>query len=252
MSPAERPPVWFRYTFVSKDGGRKSFEVRLDPVNMRLLDMPAESTLPEWTKLDNAKCSNCPLSSETTPRCPAAAALAGVVDGFRDVLSYEEGEVVVESEGRTTTRRAAVQRTLPSLIGLYMACSGCPILEKMKPMARHHLPFANMDETAYRVVTMYAAAQVARARKGLSADFAFDGLRRLYDDINKVNADFCVRLRSAAREDSLFNSIVNLDLFAAVMKMPQRGRVDEVFELFAGYLRDGAAPPPPPPPSARP
>ncbi|MBI3564725.1 MAG: hypothetical protein HY079_05975 [Elusimicrobia bacterium] len=245
MNPAERPPVWFRYTFVAKDGGRKAFEVRLDPTTMRLLDQPAEETLPEWTRLDAGKCGNCPLKSETTPRCPAAVSLAGVVEGFRDVLSYEEGEVIVESEGRTTTKRAAVQRTLPSLIGLYMACSGCPILEKLKPMARFHLPFAGLDETAYRVVTMYAAAQVVRARKGLAPDFSFDGLRGMYDEINKVNADFCGRLRLAAHEDSLFNSIVSLDLFAAVIKMPQRGRMEEVFDLFKGYLRD--EPPPPPP-----
>lgn len=229
-------PASFRYTFVSKDGARKVFTVNLDPVTMRLLPEERTGPLPEWTKLDAGKCGNCPLSSDTTPHCPAAAALAGVVEGFRDVLSYEEAEVIVESEGRTTTKTAAVQRTLPSLIGLYMASSGCPILEKLKPMARFHLPFATLEDTAYRVVTMYATAQFVRARNGLSADFKMEGLRSLYDQINRVNSDFCGRLRAAASEDSLFNSIVSLDLFAAVMKIPLRGRVDAVFDLFAGYL----------------
>ncbi len=236
MTPALPAPVWFRYTFISKSGGRKVFEVRLDPSSARLLPERAAAPLPEWTRLDAGKCGNCPLSSDTTPHCPAAAALAGVVEGFRDVLSYEEAEVIVEGDGRTTTKTAAVQRTLPSLIGLYMASSGCPILEKLKPMARFHLPFSSLEDTAYRVVTMYATAQFVRARQGLPADFKMDGLRDLYSQINQVNADFCGRLRAAAEEDSLFNSIVSLDLFAAVMKIPLRGRVDAVFDLFAGYL----------------
>lgn len=234
-------PIWFRYTFISKDRGRKVFEVRLDPATARLIPEESPSPPPAWTLLDVGKCENCPLSSAASPRCPAAVALAGVVAGFRDVLSYEEAEVVVETEGRVYSKRAAVQRTLPSLIGLYMASSGCPILEKLKPMARFHLPFASLDDTAYRVVTMYAAAQLVRARQGLVPDWDLEGLRRLYDEINIVNRGFCGRLRTAASEDSLFNSIVSLDMFAAIMKMPQRGKIDMVLDLFRGYLSDGSA-----------
>jgi len=245
MSPDQPAPIWFRYTFVAKDGVRKVFEVRLDPATLRLVPEERTKPLPEWTKLEVGQCENCPLTPKESPRCPAAVALAGVVEGFRDVLSYEETEVIAESEGRTSTRKAAVQRSLPSLIGLYMACSGCPILEKLKPMARFHLPFASLDETAYRVVTMYAAAQLARARRGLKPDWDLAELRHLYDEINRVNIGFCGRLREAASEDSLFNSIVSLDLFAAILKAPQRGKVEMVLDLFAGYLRDDPPPPPP-------
>lgn len=240
---SEPSPVWVRYTFVAKDGGRKTFEVRLDPQTLRLIPEEGAAAPPEWTKLESGQCENCPLKPEDSPRCPAAVALAGVVEGFRDVLSYEEAQAIVETEGRTSTKTAAVQRTLPSLIGLYMACSGCPILEKLKPMARFHLPFASLDETAYRVVTMYAAAQLVRAKDGKTPDLEFEGLRALYDEINKVNVGFCGRLRAAASEDSLFNSIVSLDLFASVIKVPKRGKLEMVLDLFEGYRRDDGARP---------
>lgn len=241
---SETAPVWFRYTFVAKDGGRKVFEVKLDPQTMRLVPEERGGPPPDWTRLEVGQCENCPLTPEESPRCPAAVALAGVVEGFRDVLSYEEAQVIAETEGRATAKTAAVQRTLPSLIGLYMACSGCPILEKLKPMARFHQPFSSLDETAYRVVTMYAAAQLVRARAGKEPDWDFEGLRRLYDEINKVNVGFCGRLREAASEDSLFNSIVSLDLFASVIKVPRRGKLEMVLDLFAGYLRDEDGAPP--------
>ena len=243
MSNPEENGVWFRYTFVLPDGGRKVFEARLDPATMLLVPEERAEPLPEWTKLDSGKCGNCPLNSRETPHCPAAVALSGVVKGFRDVISYEETEVVVESEGRSFSKKAAVQRTLPSLIGLYMATSGCPILEKLKPMARFHLPFASIDETAYRVVTMYAAAQMIRAQRGLTTDWKMEGLQSLYDEIAKVNVDFCGRLRAAVSQDSLFNSIVSLDVFASVMKAPELGKIEEVLALFAAYVRDDAPPP---------
>ena len=36
-----------------------------------------------------------------------------------------------------------------------MATAGCPWTDRLRPMARFHLPFANEAETVYRSVSMY-------------------------------------------------------------------------------------------------
>ena len=53
-----------------------------------------------------------------------------------------------------------------SLIGIYMVTSGCPIMDKLRPMARFHLPFASTEETIYRAISTYLLGQYFLEQKG--------------------------------------------------------------------------------------
>jgi len=46
-----------------------------------------------------------------------------------------------------------------------------PIFEKLKPMVRFHLPFASIEETKYRAISMYLLAQYFLYQQGSQPDW---------------------------------------------------------------------------------
>src|SRR5208282_5877645 len=110
-----------------------------------------------------------------------------------------------------------VAKTVPlaqgvrSLVGLVMAASGCPILDRLKPLVRTHQPFANWDETAFRVIGSYLLAQYFIAKRGGKPDWELEKLVEFYDEIKLVNKSFCERLRSFCLQDAPINAVVELD-----------------------------------------
>ena len=85
--------------------------------------------------------------------------LAGLIDLFHDSISYDKVDVSIETESRHYSKNTALHNALASLVGVLLATSGCPVLGKLKPMVRHHLPLASVQETIYRVLSMYLLAQ---------------------------------------------------------------------------------------------
>ncbi len=51
------------------------------------------------------------------------------------------------------------QQAMSSVLGLIMATAGCPWTDRLRPMARFHLPFASEAETVYRSVCMFLLAR---------------------------------------------------------------------------------------------
>lgn len=224
-----------QYSFLFEDGSRKEFDVSLECGGLNCAaDGP---TLPDWVSLRQNQCPSCPLSSETTPCCPAALQLAHVVTSFADCTSFEEVSVTVRTEQRTYTKRITLQLGVSALIGLVMATSGCPVLEYLKPMARFHLPFASAEETEYRMVSMYLVAQLKRQAKGLDPDWSMEGLKGIYAKVTEINASFAKRLREAASNDANMNALVNLDCFAKSAPWVVKTKLNDLDPLFEAYLR---------------
>jgi hypothetical protein len=213
-SPTQKPDtVTFRYRFRFQNGEEKTFPVQLDAVTLSLLSPPKPS-YPEWTKLGHHQCPNCPLNEAEHPRCPAAVSLVELVEAMSDSTSHEVADVTIESEARRYEKRTSVQQGVSSLTGLYMATSGCPIMGRLRPMVRHHLPFATVEETEYRVLSMYLLAQYLIAKRGGTPDWELKRLRELYEDIRAVNRAFSERLAAIPAEDANLNALVILDTFA--------------------------------------
>ena len=236
--------IWFRYIFTLDNGRRRQFEVHLDPETLNIVPPPGVKEPPSWTTLEYAACAHCPLPPASR-HCPIAVNIAPVVEEFGDVISCRNAEVLVETQERSFYKKGSAQETLFPLIGIYMAASGCPAMEKLKPLTRHHLPFASIEETIYRVITMYVTAQYMRMQNGLEPDWELRGITELYDTINKVNASFCERLSKAVKQDSIVNSVVILDAFAQLVKTPSKKNVAALRRIFAPYLEEQPVPPPP-------
>ncbi len=227
------------YRFRFPDGEEQLFSVELDKKTCALVQPPRES-YPDWTKLEYRQCGNCPLKKEEYPRCPVAVSIIDIVEFFYDAQSVESAEVIVETAQRSVTRgQTALYPAISSLIGIHMVSSGCPILDKLRPMVRYHLPFANTDETIYRALSMYVLAQYFRKKEGLEPDWELSGLSKIYQDINAVNIDFSRRLKRDTQSEATTNAITSLDCFAQIIEFSiTEEMLEDVEQMFRGYLED--------------
>jgi len=214
----------YRYNFRFNDGTEKSYEVDPDAAPTAPFDLPF------WTKLDYHKCPGCPLPSVRGAICPTAASLSEVLADFQQRPSTEVCDVEVVSRRRSYHARVSVQMGLRSLIGLVMPSSGCPILGRLRVLARYHLPFADHDETLFRVVGSYLMLQYVRENKGLEADWELRGVRRLYEELQSVDAAFTDRIREAATEDATVNALVSLFSLATMVTLSLQDDLERVLQ----------------------
>jgi len=246
-SPPDRAAetIAYHYRFDFGDGVHRDFDIQLRADTLELVPTGCGSPAP-WTVLGFFRCPNCPLKAPPVVHCPIAASLAGLVNQLGDAVSYEETTVVIETQSRQYAKQTSVQVGAGSLVGLLMVTAGCPIMDKLRPMACCHLPFATLKETAYRVLSMYLLAQYFVQKQGGEPDWQLKGLVTVYEDVQTVNKHFAQRIRNAARQDASLNALVKLDSFAHyVSLMLEDGTLDELEPVFAPYLnRYGPAPSP--------
>lgn len=208
------------------------FTIRLDPKTLANL-APAPARVPDWARLSTHQCPNCPLREADSPSCPAAVHLPEVVAGFADVFSYVRISARVTVPERVYEQSdVAVQTALSSLLGVYMVTSGCPVLAKLRPMVRFHLPFATQLETMTRVVSMYLLGQYLVAQAGGTPDWSLTQLAEDFRAMGEVNRAFARRLRAAAPKDANVNALIHLD--ANTRSLPEliESQMDELRFLF--------------------
>ena len=223
------------YAYKFTDGPIIKFELLLDEGTLTFI--PGERrSLPDWARLGYHQCANCPLDARKHPYCPIAANFSGISEKFTSFTSHDRVSVVVLVEERTYQKDTTVQMGLSPLLGIIMATSGCPIMDQLKPMVRFHLPFASLDETIFRMVSMHLVAQYLRKQAGKSADWSLDGLTRVYEQVEVVNRDFVDRLLGAARNDVNVNALVNLDAFAKMVPLAADRMLKKISPYFAALL----------------
>ncbi|MGB0931534.1 MAG: DUF6901 family protein [Chitinophagales bacterium] len=226
----------FDYKFIFEDQSEKKIKVQLDEETLNLVEDELKD-YPEWTNLACSKQPRCKHKEETIHECPVGKSLVGLIDNFGDKQSYEKVKVTIETEERTFVQDTTLQRGLSSLIGIYMVASGCPLLGKLKPMVRHHLPFATIEETIYRVISMYLLAQFFREKQGKNPDWELAHLVSMYDDIQGVNKNLCDKLLSATTKDASLNAVIILNNFANMVPFSiDDDAFEEIEQLFKSYL----------------
>jgi ribonuclease BN (tRNA processing enzyme) len=232
----EDAPLVFRYTFKFNDGTTKVLTVQLHPKTLELIQ-PVRPSYPPWTALPHCKCTHCPLRDEEHPTCPAATSFVEIVEHFGRFISTETVHVTIESDARTYVKRAPLPEAISSLMGLLMVTSGCPVMAKLRPMVRHHLPFATLEETKYRVLSMYLMAQYFAEQHGRPPDWGMHELPKLYEEVHRVNMEFFKRLSEMNIEDASLNAIVRLDTMAdSVSFTLDQPTLEEFEELFRPHF----------------
>jgi hypothetical protein len=197
-----------QYFFTFDDGMELKFAVDIDRVFNPKQDL---SQAPEWTRLGNNQCSNCPLSKDKFSHCPAALDLDKVARDFQKIPAITKTNIRVVTPEREYVKRASLEEGVRALMGLIMATSACPIFGVLKPNARNHLPFANKDEFILRAASMYLMSQYFIYKEGGAPDWELKGLVKTNEQLQLVNHAFWQRVVGAFQNDS--NSKALLSFF---------------------------------------
>lgn len=227
-----------RYRFETSPGEEVVFEI--DPEGGA--PAAAEGAVPDWALLDRHRCDPCTLDPAERRACPAALAILPAVEAFSKNLSFEDMTVGVEIEGIGLRATLPAQRAVRSLLGLQLALSDCPVMRRLRPMARFHVPFGAKEHTAFRFLATHLIAQHLRREEGKPADFSLDGLHALFSDVHRVNARLADRIRAASEQDAAVNSLVLLDNFAHVAEINIEQSTRLLRPLFEVYLQDQGGP----------
>jgi len=190
------------------------------------------ATHPDWTALGFNRCAHCPLPETEYRWCPAAIDVEGIVRTFAGISSSQSALIRVQTPERQFQRADDVQTGLNSLLGLVMASSGCPILGELRPLALFHLPFSTPEETIYRTTGNFLLRQYFIRRSGGTPDLELNGLKRLYQNLEQLNADFALRLRRASQNDANINAIANLSSLSMVVRFSLEDHLTEMKSLF--------------------
>ncbi len=238
MVPDNEIVLVIKYFFQLKNLDKKEFKLELDKTTLNL-HFPEKEVLPKWVDLNFFKCTNCPLDEKTNPNCPAAVSMIDVIEFFSKFVSFEEAYIEVETENRSYSKHTTLQTGISSLIGLSMATSGCPVLGKLKPMARFHLPFSGAKETVFRAISTYLLGQYFRKLNGQTPDWDLENLDKIYAEIHKVNKSFAERLKHIKIHDASINAINILDTFANFVQFEIHNHVLKELEcIMSEYLED--------------
>ncbi|MEJ2052594.1 MAG: hypothetical protein P8X42_01625 [Calditrichaceae bacterium] len=220
-------PLTFDYNFIFEDRRKLHFPIRLHPVHLTLINDNPESKA-DWARLENSQCKNCTLRTESYPYCPIAQNLVNILSEFNDVYSYEQVKVIIKTQERTYSKKCSVQNGLGAMLGIIMVSTSCPIMSRLKPMVRFHLPFASVQETISKSVGSYLLGQYFKHKDGKTADWDLNGLKALYKEIQTVNYGMAARLRSASSKDANVNALIILDIFAK--EMPEK--IDDSLKML--------------------
>lgn len=227
-------PYEIHYRFRFHGGETIEIPLLLDQDTLTLLPL-TEHAPPAWTEAALHQCKGCPLDPATHSHCPIAVHLSGIVEILHDHNSYDEVTIEVIDSRRSYLKDTSLQDGLGSLVGIIMASGGCPVLEPLRPMVRFHLPFASLEETEFRMVSMYLVAQYIRQKRGGQPDWSLDGLQAIYDRVQAVNKSFAERIRSASGNDAGVNAIVILDCFAKAVPFAIRTMMRDYEKYFDSY-----------------
>ncbi len=232
-NPENSSPLSIFYIFKFLDGSSRHFDIRLDPSTMNCI--PPEGPWPEWTATSFHKCDVCTYKGE---HCPVAVNISGIVDAFEGISADDSTHVLIMAKNRDYSKSTTLQEGLTAMLGLCMAASPCPVLGKLKPLVRYHLPFASLEESVFRVASMYLLVQYFLARKGAEPDWKLKGLNKIYEDIHAVNKGISQRLKKAASRDASLKAIAKLDYTASLVPFVINETLDEIEASLSSYLED--------------
>jgi len=222
------------YQFSFEGSGAKDFDILLDREKLEIIRDEATAP-PAWAELGRNRCSDCPLDEKTVLYCPIAINLARMAQEFREHYAYEKVRVTVTTEERSFAKDTIIQEGLGSMLGIIMAASGCPVMGYFRPMVRFHLPFASLQETFFRMASVYLLSQYFLKQDGREPDWDLSRIEEIYSRVGRLNRDFSERVAEAARKDASINALVNLDCFAQMVPLAADEILGELKPYFSAY-----------------
>ncbi|MBD9500232.1 DUF6901 family protein [Pseudomonas sp. BGr12] len=216
------------YRITLDDEHEFSYRIELE----RQYDAEIAAQTPRWTRLENNRCSNCPLNPAQYSHCPAAVDLHRVIEDFRGLPAFKKVSVQVRTPEREYIKHAGLEEGLRALLGVIMATSACPLLGKLKPMAQQHLPFASNQEFILRAVSLYLMRQYFNFREGRHADWELKGLVKQFQQLQLVNQAFWQRIHETCDGDSNLKAFLSFFSMASSMSYSLEAQLQKVRPLL--------------------
>lgn len=227
----------FKYTFSFENGLTKEFNIKINLETLSII-LDSDTVFPEWAMYKNFRCPHCPGNKRDEDFCPVAVNLDSIIRFFSNFPSYDKVYLSIETNERTYAKETSLQDGVSSLIGILMPTSGCTIMGRLKPMVRFHLPFSTLEETQYRVMSMYLLAQYFRMRHGKNPDWHMVDLSNMYEDVKILNQNVCKRIADLEAKDTSINAVVVLNNFAEFVTFTLDDQnLEEMESLFASFIR---------------
>lgn len=220
----------YAYTFHLEQARRVEFAVTIDAISLSISSCPVVP--PKWAKLQYHQCQPCPLQSLDHPFCPMAVCISELVSAFTNTASYEHCFVTCETPERLVSKTTIVQEGLASILGLLMATSGCPVMAFFKPLARFHLPFASVDESVFRIVSVYMLRQYYLRKNSVEECFSLQEMKNHYMLVKQVNRGIFDRILSITELDADKNAIITLNSLAQILEMEIDTNLESLRYLF--------------------
>ena len=105
-------------------------------------------------------------------------------------------------------------------------------------MVRFHLPFASVEETLFRSVSMYLLAQYFRMRKGQQPDWQLAQFDEIYKSVAQVDRGLANRLRHASEEDATVNALIVWSAFGQQIRYSIEENLADLEPLFLKYFQE--------------
>jgi len=218
-----------QYYFTFDDGHELKFNVDLD----RIFDpkkIPVDA--PQWTRLGNNQCSNCPLSTAEYSHCPAALDLDKMARDFQKLPAHTKANVRVVTLEREYVKRVGLEEGVRALMGLIMATSACPVFGELKPNARSHLPFASREEFILRSASLYLMRQYFVMREGGTPDWELKGLVKINEQLQLVNHAFWQRSVGAFQNDSNSKALLSFFTMSSSVSSSLDAQLGKIKPMF--------------------
>lgn len=223
--------IFYNYQFDFHDGEKKEFLVEFDDHRLQS-KIPDESHYPDWAQLECNQCLHCTLSSEDYLYCPLAVNLVPIIYWCKDIVSYNEVDVIIASQEREVRAHTTIQHAVSSLLGLLMSSSACPTMQFLKPLARFHLPLASHEETIFRTVSAALLKNYFDKDETKNDDDVLRELKQQYKELQDLNRFIAERIRSAIQKDAAINAIVLLDMLSKKVSYSLDDSLQQIRYLF--------------------
>ena len=223
--------IFYNYQFNFPDGHQKEFQVDFDRESLQS-KLPDGTHYPDWTQLECHQCKNCPLTSEDYLYCPLAINLVPIIYWCKDLVSYDEVDVVITSAERQVSAHTSLQRAVSSLLGLLMSSSACPKMTFLRPLARFHLPLATHEETIFRAVSVTFLKKYFDDEERKNNEDPLGVLKQQYQELQDLNRFIANRVRNAIERDAAINAIVLLDVLSKKVSFSMDDSLQQIRYLF--------------------
>ncbi len=227
--------ISYKYTFFFEDGKEKKFAINLNADTLDLI-YDHELEKPDWAKKNNFNCPVACSEHKDETHCPIGIHINHMIKQFSNLPSFQKVRISVETNNRIYFKETSLQVGLGSLFGIIMPASGCPVLGKLKPLVKFHLPFSNNEETEFRVFSMYLLSQFFLRKKGKDVDWEMYNLKKLYEDIRNINRNLAKNIADLEKLDAGINSLIVLDTFADSVSFSLEENLSDLEKLFESWF----------------